>query len=104
MAGVIFISIFLCGWIFVELSRRCLPSKSRSNSLHNEKRNNALQHIDVIIPDMFQNFLKSPPKVNPYYKDVRLESEEWLSRFAKSRHCTSAIVNVNSASAHMERG
>lgn len=53
---------------------------------------------------MFQTFLKLPPKVNPYYKDVKLESEKWLSRFDKSLHCTSAIVNVNTASAHMEKG
>lgn len=103
MAGIIFISIFLCGWIYVELSRRCLSSKFRSNSLHN-KKSNALQYTDVIIPDMFQTFLKLPPKVNPYYKDVKLESEKWLSRFGKSLHCASAIVNVNTASAHMEKG
>lgn len=103
MAGFMFISVFLCGWIYVELSRRCLSSKFRSKSLHNKKSNDALQHINVIIPDMFQTFLKLPPKVNPYYKEVKSESEEWLSRFAKSLHCTSAIVNVNTASARMEK-
>lgn len=72
--------------------------------MHNQKSNDAFQHIDVIIPDMFQTFLKLPPEVNPHYKDVKLESEEWLSRFDKSLHCTSAIVDVNTASAHMEKG
>lgn len=86
MAGVIVAFIFLCGCLYVELTRKRLSSGSRSNSLHDARRNNALQYIDVIIPDMFQTFLRSSPEVNPHYRAVKLESEKWLSRSASNLH------------------
>lgn len=104
MAEVFFLFVFLCGWFYFELSRKFLSSKSLSNSVHNEKCNNALEYIDVIIPDMFQTFLKVPPTVNPHYKAVKLESETWLSRFANSLHCTPTIVNADTVSARMGKG
>lgn len=104
MADVLFLFVLLCGWFSFELSRRFLLCKSLSNSVHHEKSNNALQYIDVIIPDMFQTFLKAPPRVNPHYKAVKLESEKWLSRFANSLRCTAAIVNADTVSAHMGKG
>ncbi|KAL7784317.1 isoprenoid synthase domain-containing protein [Trichoderma ceciliae] len=39
------------------------------------------KQITVLLPDMFQTFLKQKPLVNPYYEAVKLESEEWLGRF-----------------------
>lgn len=104
MAGVIVIFFLLYGWFHFELGRKYILSKSGYFYLHHRESNNALQHIDVIIPDMFQTFLKLPPKVNPQYKAVKLESEKWLSRFDNSLRCPIAIVNVDTASAHMERG
>lgn len=104
MAGVIIIFFLLCGWFYFELGRKYLLSKLRLHSLHQRKSNPAAQHVDIIIPDMFQTFLKFPPKVNPHYKGVRLESEEWLSRFDDRLRCPPAVVNVDTASAHMEKG
>lgn len=104
MAGVIVIFFLLCGWFYFELGRKYILSKSEFCYLHLRKSNNALQHVDVIIPDMFQTFLNLPPKVNPHYKAVKLESEKWLSRFDNSLYCPPTIVNVDTASAHMGKG
>jgi hypothetical protein len=90
MAGVTFLFaclitlLFVCIrlWLYVKLSCKCLSSENKSNSLYNES-NNAFQRIDVIIPDMFQTFLRIPPTVNPHYEAVKLESEKWLSGFVK---------------------
>jgi hypothetical protein len=38
------------------------------------------KQITVLLPDMFQTFLKQKPLVNPHYEDVKMESEEWLGR------------------------
>jgi hypothetical protein len=35
--------------------------------------------ITVLLPDMFQTFLKEDALVNPHYERVKIESEEWLS-------------------------
>lgn len=78
MAEVLFLFVFLCGWFYFELSRKFSSCKSLSNSVHDKKCNNAFQYIDVIIPDMFQTFLKVPPTVNPHYKAVKLESEKMV--------------------------
>lgn len=102
MAGFIVIFFLLCVWFYIEIGRKCLPSKSRIDPLHDEESKDALQHVEIVIPDMFQTFLRSPPEVNPHYKAVRLESEKWLSRFDNKLPCPPAIVNVDTASAHME--
>lgn len=34
--------------------------------------------VTVLLPDMFQTFLKQEALVNPYYEKVKMESEEWL--------------------------
>ncbi|KAL7816077.1 isoprenoid synthase domain-containing protein [Trichoderma aethiopicum] len=39
------------------------------------------EQITVLLPDMFQTFLKQPPRINPHYQSVKLESEEGLARF-----------------------
>ncbi|KAL7928555.1 isoprenoid synthase domain-containing protein [Trichoderma chlorosporum] len=39
------------------------------------------EQITVLLPDMFQTFLKQEPQVNPHYEDVKVESEEALGRF-----------------------
>lgn len=104
MVGAGFLFVFLCGCLYIERNRKWLYSKFASNSLHDKKSNNALQqHIDVTLPDMFQTFLKLPPKVNSHYKAVKLESEEWLSRYADSVHIAPTIVNLDSDSARMEK-
>lgn len=104
MAGIIIIFFLLCGWFYFELGRKYLLSKLKLHSLHHRKSNPVIQHVDVIIPDMFQTFLKFPPKVNPHYRGVRLESEQWLSRFDNSLHYPTAIINVDTVSAHMGKG
>ena len=38
------------------------------------------EQITVLLPDMFQTFLKQPPRINPHYQSVKLESEEGLAR------------------------
>lgn len=35
--------------------------------------------VTVLLPDMFQTFLKKDALVNPHYEKVKMESEEWLS-------------------------
>ncbi|KAM0518962.1 hypothetical protein ACHAPE_003952 [Trichoderma viride] len=35
--------------------------------------------VTVLLPDMFQTFLKQEALVNPHYEKVKMESEEWLS-------------------------
>lgn len=35
--------------------------------------------ITILLPDMFQTFLKQKALVNPHYEGVKIESEEWLS-------------------------
>ncbi|EHK42537.1 terpene synthase [Trichoderma atroviride IMI 206040] len=37
--------------------------------------------VTVLLPDMFQTFLKQEALVNPHYEKVKMESEEWLSDF-----------------------
>ncbi|KAK1252163.1 hypothetical protein MKX08_003350 [Trichoderma sp. CBMAI-0020] len=37
--------------------------------------------VTVLLPDMFQKFLKQEALVNPHYEKVKMESEEWLSEF-----------------------
>lgn len=101
MTGVIIIFFLLCDWFYFELGRKYFLSKLKLHSLHQWKSNSAVQHVDVIIPDMFQTFLRFPPKVNPHYKAVKVESEKWLSRFENSLYRPPAIVNVDTASAHM---
>ncbi|PTB60117.1 hypothetical protein M431DRAFT_502236 [Trichoderma harzianum CBS 226.95] len=39
------------------------------------------EQITVLLPDMFQTFLKQAPEVNPHYEAVKVESEEALGRF-----------------------
>lgn len=104
MADVILLFVFLCGWFTFELSRKFPSCRSLLNSLHNDKSEDALRYIDVVLPDMFQFFLKSPPKVNVHYQAIKSKSEKWLSRFAHSFGCSLAIVNVNTASAHTVKG
>ena len=33
----------------------------------------------VVIPNLFTSFLATPPYVNPHYRSVRAESEQWLA-------------------------
>jgi hypothetical protein len=33
----------------------------------------------VKIPDMFNSFMSAAPIVNPFYEDVKLEAEDWIS-------------------------
>lgn len=33
----------------------------------------------VVIPDLFTSFLATPPLLNPYYRSVRADSEQWLT-------------------------
>jgi hypothetical protein len=37
-------------------------------------------HIPVHLPQLFVLFLSENPIVNPYYSEVRKESEEWLAK------------------------
>ncbi|KFH47455.1 Presilphiperfolan-8-beta-ol synthase-like protein [Hapsidospora chrysogenum ATCC 11550] len=37
--------------------------------------------VAVKLPNLFQGFLKQTPPLNPYYEEVRSESERWLTRF-----------------------
>ncbi|KAK5999191.1 (+)-eremophilene synthase [Cladobotryum mycophilum] len=39
------------------------------------------KRITVLLPDMFQSFLKQAPAVNPHYQSVKVESEDWLNSF-----------------------
>ncbi|KAH8762474.1 isoprenoid synthase domain-containing protein [Diaporthe sp. PMI_573] len=87
---LLFVCIHL--WLYVKLSCKCLSSENKSNSLCNES-NNAFQRIDVIIPDMFQTFLRIPPTVNPHYEAVKLESEKWLSGFCSYGKMTEYAVH-----------
>lgn len=34
----------------------------------------------VLLPDMFQSFLKYKPRINPYYETVKADSEDWINR------------------------
>lgn len=34
--------------------------------------------VQVTLPEMFLFFLAQNPRVNPYYENIRRESEEWL--------------------------
>jgi ABC-type thiamine transport system substrate-binding protein len=36
--------------------------------------------VAVKLPNLFQGFLKQTPPLNPYYEEVRSESERWLTR------------------------
>lgn len=38
----------------------------------------------VLLPDMFQTFLKLKPVINPNYEAVKAESEDWLSKSVTS--------------------
>lgn len=48
---------------------------SRGNSL--AAKPTADGKVQVVMPDIFQSFLKHPPRLNPNYETVRLESEQW---------------------------
>jgi hypothetical protein len=37
----------------------------------------------IILPDMFQTFLKEEPQVNPLYAEIKVESEAWLNKLVK---------------------
>ncbi|UKZ74540.1 hypothetical protein TrVFT333_002210 [Trichoderma virens FT-333] len=39
------------------------------------------EYITILLPDLFQTFLKETPQVNPHYETVKVESEEALGRF-----------------------
>ncbi|UKZ61170.1 uncharacterized protein TrAtP1_002441 [Trichoderma atroviride] len=71
--------------------------------------------VTVLLPDMFQTFLKQEALVNPHYEKVKMESEEWLSecflmmteaptgvqrRFALAMqgYCQGALIQIDSAS------
>ncbi|KXJ86405.1 isoprenoid synthase domain-containing protein [Microdochium bolleyi] len=38
----------------------------------------------VQLPDVFQSFASSPPRVNPHYESVKLESENWLIKLCNA--------------------
>lgn len=38
----------------------------------------------VLLPDMFQSFLKYKPRINPYYEAVKADSEDWINRLMAS--------------------
>ena len=40
----------------------------------------------VVIPDLFVSFISQRPKLNPYYKVVKKESEEWMKQY-ETIHC-----------------
>ena len=37
------------------------------------------QNITVVLPNMFQSFLKQDPNVNPHYGAIKGESEDWIA-------------------------
>lgn len=51
----------------------------------------------IILPDMFQTFLKEEPRVNPLYAQVKPESEEWLNRLVSQFlfHPLRACIRAN---------
>ncbi len=38
----------------------------------------------VLLPDMFQSFLKYKPLINPNYETVKADSEDWINRLVSS--------------------
>ncbi|MCJ1269147.1 hypothetical protein MMC22_009036 [Lobaria immixta] len=48
---------------------------------HNRKEQKNSQHeIEVVLPDLFVSFLSRKPQLNPYYENIREESEAWVSK------------------------
>ncbi|KAF7563563.1 hypothetical protein G7046_g584 [Stylonectria norvegica] len=39
------------------------------------------KYLVVLLPDLFQSFLKEQPIINPNYERIKLESEQWISKF-----------------------
>ncbi|KAK0103811.1 hypothetical protein ONS95_005810 [Cadophora gregata] len=33
----------------------------------------------IKIPDMFKSFMSATPKVNPFYEEVKLEADTWIT-------------------------
>lgn len=44
--------------------------------------------IPVKLPNLFQTFLKTAPAINPHYRSVREESEQWLHKLVASADIT----------------
>lgn len=42
------------------------------------------QLVTILLPDMFSSFLSIPPTVNPFYEEVKSESENWFSESVSS--------------------
>lgn len=40
----------------------------------------------VVIPDLFTSFLSSAPSINPHYRAIREESEQWLATNSRCGH------------------
>jgi hypothetical protein len=77
--------LFLGGWFLVPLVRRHLTRRPKYIDYHEDKEGGEEpERIEVLIPDMFQSFLKQPPRVNPHYETVKLESEKWINEFVIS--------------------
>ncbi|KAI1827715.1 isoprenoid synthase domain-containing protein [Xylaria intraflava] len=53
----------------------------------------ASERVTVQIPDMFVSFLAEPPRVNPNYSTVKVESEAWISKFCSFDKRMSHRVN-----------
>lgn len=48
----------------------------------------------VLLPDMFQSFLKHRPAINPNYETVKADSEDWISRLATSCSVQDLILRL----------
>ncbi|KAI1192542.1 isoprenoid synthase domain-containing protein [Nemania serpens] len=51
------------------------------------------ERVMVRIPDMFVSFLAEPPRLNPNYRQVKANSEAWISEFCSLDERMSACIN-----------
>lgn len=51
-----------------------------SNSTANDGQHNGQKADQLTLPDFFVSFCAQKPSLNPYYKQVKDESEAWISK------------------------
>ncbi|KAH7397493.1 terpene synthase metal binding domain protein [Cadophora sp. MPI-SDFR-AT-0126] len=47
----------------------------------------------IKIPDMFTSFMSAPPEVNPFYQEVKIEADRWISEKLDASDRTKKIIS-----------
>lgn len=65
-----------------------MAASTKSLSVHRDAypTDNQGKMVSIKIPDMFSSFLSVPPRINPLYREVKMESETWISEYESLRY------------------